>query len=155
MLILRGVNFYPLQVERVLMGLPEVGSNYCLVLTRENNLDQLTVQVELSPDYAVDDLRQVESLRERIARTCARIALPVHVRAFTGQAAGSRAKAVRVIETVPRFQACAGRRASRPTLSGWPHSATPRPPAFAAGPPRRGEHTQRLGEVLSASCSSR
>lgn len=67
MLILRGVNFYPMQVERVLMGLPEVGTNYCLVLTREDELDQLTVQVEMNPAYGFDDLREVERVRERIA----------------------------------------------------------------------------------------
>jgi phenylacetate-CoA ligase len=67
MLILRGVNFYPMQVERVLMGLPEVGTNYCLVLTREDDLDQLTVQVELNPAYGFDDLRRVEGIREQIA----------------------------------------------------------------------------------------
>lgn len=100
MLILRGVNFYPLQVERVLMGLPEVGSNYCLVLTRENNLDQLTVQVELSPDYAVDDLRQVESLRERIAEDLrAELLFRVHVRVLQpGKLPVSEGKAVRVVD---------------------------------------------------------
>lgn len=67
MLILRGVNFYPMQVERVLMGIPEVGDNYCLVLTREEELDCLTVQVELRPQYSFDDLRSLERIRERIA----------------------------------------------------------------------------------------
>ncbi len=67
MLILRGVNFYPMQVERVLMGVPEVGTNYCLVLTREQDLDHLTVQVELNPGTGFDDLRALERIRERIA----------------------------------------------------------------------------------------
>ena len=66
MLILRGVNFYPLQVERVLMGLPQVGSNYCLLLTREADLDQLTVQVEVNPRFAFDDLRTLEAIRTQI-----------------------------------------------------------------------------------------
>jgi len=67
MLVLRGVNFYPMQVERVLMGIPEVGTNYCLVLTREQDLDHLTVQVELRPGTSFDDNRVLEGMRDRIA----------------------------------------------------------------------------------------
>ncbi|HEY3396142.1 MAG TPA: phenylacetate--CoA ligase [Armatimonadota bacterium] len=67
MLILRGVNFYPMQVERVLMAVPEVGHNYCLVLTREGDLDRLTVQVELNPDYSFDDVRSLEGIRTTLA----------------------------------------------------------------------------------------
>jgi len=67
MLILRGVNFYPMQVERVLLGIPQVGDNYCLVLSRKEDLDQLTVQVELNPEYSFDDVRALEQIRTQIA----------------------------------------------------------------------------------------
>ena len=46
MLIVRGVNFFPQQIERVLMAHPQVGRNYVIVLA---GLDDLTVQVELAP----------------------------------------------------------------------------------------------------------
>ncbi len=45
MLIIRGVNVYPQQVERILMGLPELGRNYLITL---EGLDEMTVQVELA-----------------------------------------------------------------------------------------------------------
>ncbi|MHC1766008.1 MAG: phenylacetate--CoA ligase family protein [Verrucomicrobiia bacterium] len=45
MLIIRGVNVYPQQIERVLMSLPEVGRNYLITL---QGLDEMTVQVELA-----------------------------------------------------------------------------------------------------------
>ena len=45
MLIVRGVNIYPQQIERVLMGVPEVGRNYLIELA---GLDEMTVKVELS-----------------------------------------------------------------------------------------------------------
>jgi phenylacetate-CoA ligase len=56
MLIVRGSNIYPQQIERVLMGIPQVGRNYLIVL---QGLDQMTVKVELS-DASFDG--QVEHL---------------------------------------------------------------------------------------------
>jgi phenylacetate-CoA ligase len=100
MLILRGVNFYPMQVERVLMGLPEVGTNYCLVLTREEDLDQLTVQVELNPAYSFDEMRQVEEIRDQIAEGL-RYELLFRVRVELlqpGHLPVSEGKAVRVVD---------------------------------------------------------
>lgn len=67
MLIVKGVNLYPIQIERVLMGLEDVGSNYLIVLTTENHVDQLTVMAELKPDYPLADLAALEKLRQRIA----------------------------------------------------------------------------------------
>jgi phenylacetate-CoA ligase len=67
LLIVRGVNFYPQQVERVLMGIPGVGRNYQIHL---EGLDELTVKVELagaSFDGQVDHLvRLRESLVEKL-----------------------------------------------------------------------------------------
>ena len=71
MLIVRGVNFYPQQIERVLMGVPELGRNYQIHL---QGLDDLTVKVELSPasfDGRVENLvrletRVVEKLRAEV-----------------------------------------------------------------------------------------
>ena len=66
MLIVRGVNLYPLQVERVLMGIEEVGSNYLIRLQTNNEMDDMIVQVELRPGTFFDEMRKVEALRERI-----------------------------------------------------------------------------------------
>jgi len=66
MLIVRGVNIYPLQVERVLMGIEEVGSNYLIKLATANEMDEMIVQVELRPGTFFDEMRHVEALREHI-----------------------------------------------------------------------------------------
>lgn len=100
MLILRGVNFYPMQVERVLLGIPQVGDNYCLVLTRAEDLDQLTVQVELNPEYSFDDVRALEQIRTQVAEEL-RSELLFRVRVELvepGRLPRGEGKAVRVID---------------------------------------------------------
>lgn len=68
MFIIKGVNIFPIQVEQVLMTIPEVGSNYRIILTRENNLDQMTVQVEVTDKVFIEDMRYLHRLREKIAK---------------------------------------------------------------------------------------
>ncbi len=53
MLIIRGVNVYPSQVEAVLIGFPGLAPHYQIVLTREGALDAMTVEVELAPEAAM------------------------------------------------------------------------------------------------------
>jgi phenylacetate-CoA ligase len=67
MLIIKGVNIYPIQVERVLMRFSEIGSNYLIVLTREERVDQMTVMAELEKGFFRGDLASLEGLRSRIA----------------------------------------------------------------------------------------
>ena len=52
MLIIRGVNVYPSQIEAVLVGMPQIAPHYQLVVERKGSLDQVTVEVEASPDVA-------------------------------------------------------------------------------------------------------
>jgi phenylacetate-CoA ligase len=61
MLIIRGVNVYPSQVEAVLVGLEGLAPHYQIVLTREGALDTMRLEVEAASDAPLDD----ESLRER------------------------------------------------------------------------------------------
>jgi len=49
MLIIRGVNVYPSQVESVLVGFPDIEPHYQLVITRDGNMDAMAVEVEASP----------------------------------------------------------------------------------------------------------
>jgi len=67
MLIVKGVNIYPVQVERVLMRFAEIGSEYLIVLATVNHLDQFTVRAELKADAFRGDLQALEALRKRIA----------------------------------------------------------------------------------------
>jgi phenylacetate-CoA ligase len=49
MIILRGVNLFPTQVEELIMGIPELSPHFQLHLTREGRMDQLAVHVERRP----------------------------------------------------------------------------------------------------------
>lgn len=78
MLIVRGVNLYPTQVEEVLMGIPEVVPHYQIIVTREGTLDEVEVKVELTEqvfraiaeEAIADDVleanAQIQSLRHSI-----------------------------------------------------------------------------------------
>ena len=66
MLILKGVNMYPIQIEKKLMEIPGVGTNYLIILEREGYNDHMTVKVEVAKEFFSGDLKQLESLRKRI-----------------------------------------------------------------------------------------
>lgn len=66
MLIIKGVNIYPMQIEQILMGFPEVGENYQIELERENFIDQIRVKVEIKEDNFVEDMRVLRDLQKRI-----------------------------------------------------------------------------------------
>jgi phenylacetate-CoA ligase len=68
MLIIRGVNVFPTQVESVLVTYTEVEPHYLLVVDRVNNLDRLEVWVEMSDRLFSDEVRRVEEIRHRIMR---------------------------------------------------------------------------------------
>jgi phenylacetate-CoA ligase len=67
MLIIRGVNIFPSQVENVLLGIPGAAPHYLLVVDRINNLDTLEVQAEIAADFPFDEVRRVEELERRIS----------------------------------------------------------------------------------------
>ena len=94
MLIIRGVNVYPSQVEAVLVGFPGVAPHYQIVLTRESALDSMTVEVEASPDFIGDRLRKAEEITHHIKSligvTC------IVVLKSPGEVPRSQGKAVRV-----------------------------------------------------------
>jgi phenylacetate-CoA ligase len=64
MLIVRGVNIFPQQIERVLMALPQIGRNYVIQL---DGLDDLTVTVELSPSAFDGEVGHLAQLQNQIA----------------------------------------------------------------------------------------
>lgn len=66
MFILKGVNIFPLQIDTTLMNIPEVGTNYLVILERENYEDRMIVQVEVRPEFFKGDLWQLERLRKEI-----------------------------------------------------------------------------------------
>ena len=62
MLVVRGVNVFPSQIEAVLMGVKEASAHYMLVVDRVNSQDKLTVQVELKDDVDINDADKLEKL---------------------------------------------------------------------------------------------
>ena len=66
MLIIRGVNVFPSQVEAALVDVEEVSPHYMIIVDRVNNLDTLEVQVEINPQYFTDEIRGIEALTKKI-----------------------------------------------------------------------------------------
>jgi len=66
MLIIRGVNVFPSQIESVLLELSEVEPHYMLIVERENNLDILKVMVEVQEQFFSDEIRELEALKKKI-----------------------------------------------------------------------------------------
>ena len=66
MLIIRGVNVFPSQVEAALLEMGEATPYYMLIVDRVNNLDTLEVQVEVDEKFFSDQIRELEKLSKRI-----------------------------------------------------------------------------------------
>ena len=67
MLIIRGVNVFPSQIEQVITGYPEIVPHYQIVLTTKGTLDHVELRVETAPDFSFDEIRALEDLRRRLA----------------------------------------------------------------------------------------
>jgi len=67
MLIVRGVNVFPSQIEQVLTGIPGVAPHYQVVLTKRGSMDHVEVHVEVAPDTDFDEIRELEVLRRKVA----------------------------------------------------------------------------------------
>ena len=65
MLIIRGVNVFPSQIESVLMSMKEVAPFYEIVVTSEGYMDKLEVKVELTDATLLDDFTELEKLRNK------------------------------------------------------------------------------------------
>jgi len=102
MLIIRGVNVYPSQIEAVLVGLPGLAPHYQLVVERRGAMDELTVEVECSSrekdsSETVDAV--VHHIKSRVGVTAAVVLKQ------PGQVPRSQGKAVRVRDLRPKATA--------------------------------------------------
>ncbi len=68
MLIIRGLNVFPSQIEHVLMDMPEVGEYFQVVLERVNHLDEMTVRVEMSDKAFSGELGDLQKVTGAVAR---------------------------------------------------------------------------------------
>ena len=100
MLIIRGVNVFPSQVEAALLEIGEAAPYYLLIVDRVNNLDTLEVQVEVDETFFSDKISELESLTKKIAHAIQQgIGLAVKVKLVEPKTIErSMGKAVRVID---------------------------------------------------------
>jgi len=101
MLIIRGVNVYPSQVEAVLVGLPDIAPHYQLIVERRGNLDAVTVEVEAQPGT---EPHVYDRIAQRVAhhiKSLIGITADVEVKQ-PGEIPRSQGKAVRVRDLRPK-----------------------------------------------------
>lgn len=100
MLIIRGVNVFPSQIESVLMEIDEVEPHYQLVVEREGKLDTLTVLVEVGERLFSDEVKVLQNLEKRISNNIKEyLGVSARVKLVEPKViARSQGKAVRVID---------------------------------------------------------
>ncbi len=95
MLVIRGINVFPSQIEHVLFRIPEVGNQFMVYVDRINHLDEMTVDVEINRDYFSGELfdlariqkKVVKELRDALElRTTVRLVEPGSLPRFEGKA---------------------------------------------------------------------
>jgi len=100
MFIYHGVNIFPIQIDKVLMNNPEVGSNYLIILERKDLRDTMKVEIEIKPELFIGDLPKLERLRERIQAEIRSETLvtPEIILVEPGTLPTTEGKAVRVVD---------------------------------------------------------
>ena len=73
MLIIRGVNVFPSQIEEALLSVESVMPHYHIFVSKDGDLDMLEVKVEVTPETFSDDIKSLEKLRTRIGHAVQRI----------------------------------------------------------------------------------
>ena len=100
MLIIRGVNVFPSQIEDVMKTFPQVASWYQIELTRKNHLDVVTLKAEVNPDFDFDQISAIEQLQKDIqAKLKTALSVGIRVKLVEPKTiARSEGKAKRVID---------------------------------------------------------
>jgi phenylacetate-CoA ligase len=100
MLIIRGINVFPSQIEHALMNIPQVGEHFQIVVDRKGALDDMLVRVEVSPEAFSDkitDLMKISSMVEHRLRNTLNVAVKVEL-VEPGSLPRFEGKAKRVID---------------------------------------------------------
>ena len=105
MMVLRGVNIFPIQIEKILMQFSELASNYLITLTTDNDNDNMTVEVELAEMFT-DDYARLQALSKNITRALKDEILltPIVKLVPRGSLPVSEGKAVRVVDKRKVYQ---------------------------------------------------
>lgn len=95
MLVIRGINVFPSQIEHVLLGIPEVGNQFIVYVDRVNHLDEMTIDVEINRDYFSGELKDLARIQNKVVkalrdalelRTTVRLVEPGSLPRFEGKA---------------------------------------------------------------------
>ncbi|HEB32042.1 MAG TPA: hypothetical protein ENI15_14405 [Spirochaetes bacterium] len=100
MLIIKGVNIYPLQIEKILMDISEVGNNYLIEIEKKDYMDSINIKVEVGPRIFHGSISELENLKKRIVQDL-KTEILVHARVSLVEPdtlPKSEGKAVRVID---------------------------------------------------------
>jgi len=105
MMVLRGVNIFPIQIEKILMNFKELASNYLITLTTDDNNDNMTVEVELE-ELFTDDYQRLQTLKKEVTRQLKDEILltPIVKLVPKGSLPVSEGKAVRVVDKRKVYQ---------------------------------------------------
>jgi phenylacetate-CoA ligase len=100
MFIVKGCNVFPMQIEGVLLKIPEVGSDYMITLETINDSDEMVVEVEVKKDWFNGDIRRLDSLSKQITAQIRDevLAKPIVKLVEAGSIPKSEGKAVRVAD---------------------------------------------------------
>jgi phenylacetate-CoA ligase len=95
MLVIRGINVFPSQIEHVLLKIPEVGNQFMVYIDRINHLDEMTVEVEINRDSFSGELADLAKIQKKVGkelrdslelRTTVRLVEPGSLPRFEGKA---------------------------------------------------------------------
>ncbi len=67
MLIIRGINVFPSQVEHALLGIPEVSGHFMIIVDKKGALDEMLVQVEMNPEAFSDKVQDIMEIRTKVS----------------------------------------------------------------------------------------
>jgi phenylacetate-CoA ligase len=100
MFILRGCNIFPMQIEGVLLKIPEVGDDYRITLETLNDQDEMVIDVEIKKEWFKGDLMFLDKLQKRITHLIRDEVLvtPVIRLVESGSIPKGEGKAVRVFD---------------------------------------------------------
>jgi phenylacetate-CoA ligase len=95
MLVIRGINVFPSQIEHVLLRIPEVGNHFMVYVDRVNHLDEMTIEVEINRNYFSGELADLARIQKKVVkelrdaldlRTTVRLVEPGTLPRFEGKA---------------------------------------------------------------------
>jgi phenylacetate-CoA ligase len=102
MLIIRGVNVFPTQIEELICKMPKLAPQYQLVISRDGHLDKLDVLAELRPETPVGETEALARELEHHIKTYVGVTTKVRLLAANGIERTLTGKARRVVDQRPK-----------------------------------------------------